>query len=93
MVAELREGIQLVSWDRDPLREYLMRVANLYGELQERITEEIPKYFAQAETSSVDPSQRGATWTYLTTDQPFGNLEERVVRGLARKVKTRSFWG
>jgi len=93
MVAELREGIHLVSWDRDPLREYLIRVANLYGELQARITKQIPKRLAEAETNCIDPSQRGATWTYLTTDHPFGNLEERVVRGLVRKVKTRSFWG
>jgi len=93
MVAELREGIHLLSWDRDPLREYLLRVANLYGELQAGIMEEIPKRLAEADTNRIDPSQRDATWTYLTTDHPFGNFEERVVRGLVRKVKTRSFWG
>jgi preprotein translocase subunit SecA len=93
MVGELRDGIQLVSWDRDPLREYLLRVADLYRELQERIAEEIPKRLAEAETNSIDPSQRGATWTYLTTDQPFGSLEGRLARTLVRKVKARSLWG
>jgi len=93
-VAELREGIHWVSWGgRDPLHEYLMAIDKLYRQLQVGITEEIPKRLAQTETSSIDPSQRGATWTYLTTDQPFGTFNERVIRGLVRKVKTRSFWG
>ncbi len=93
-VAELREGIHWVSWGgRDPLHEYLMAIDKLYRQLQAGITDEIPKRLAQAETSSIDPYQRGATWTYLTTDQPFGTFNERVIRGLVRKVKTRSFWG
>jgi preprotein translocase subunit SecA len=93
-VAELREGIHWVSWGgRDPLYEYLMTIDKLYGQLQARIIDEIPKRLAPAETSSIDPSQRGATWTYLTTDQPFGTFNERVIRGLVRKVRTRSFWG
>ena len=93
-VAELREGIHWVSWGgRDPLHEYLMAIDKLYRQLQAGITDEIPKGLAQAETSSIDPYQRGATWTYLTRDQPFGTFNERVIRGLVRKVKTRSFWG
>jgi preprotein translocase subunit SecA len=93
-VADLREGIHWVSWGgRDPLHEYLMTIDKLYRQLQARITDEIPKRLAQAETSSIDPSQRGATWTYLTTDQPFGTFNERIIRGLARKARTRSLWG
>jgi len=70
-----------------------MTVDKLYRQLQADITDEIPKRLAQAETNSIDPSQRGATWTYLSTDQPFGTFNERVIRGLLRKVRTRSFWG
>jgi preprotein translocase subunit SecA len=93
-VADLREGIHWVSWGgRDPLHEYLMTIDKLYRQLQARITDEIPKRLAQAETSSIDPSQRGATWTYLTTDQPFGTFNERIIRGLVRKMRTRSLWG
>jgi preprotein translocase subunit SecA len=93
-VAELREGIHWVSWGgRDPLHEYLMTVDKLYKQLQVRISDEIPKRVGQSETSGIDPSQRGATWTYLTTDRPFGNFTERVIRGLLRTVRTRSVWG
>ncbi len=31
--------------------------------------------------------ERGATWTYLTTDQPFGSFEERVMRGVRRTIR------
>jgi len=30
--------------------------------------------------------ERGATWTYVTTDQPFGTLAERIKRGIQRKL-------
>jgi preprotein translocase subunit SecA len=93
-VADLREGIHWISWGgRDPLHEYLMTVDKLYKQLHVRISNEIPKRVSQSETSSIDPSQRGATWTYLTTDQPFGNFTERIIHGLLRTVKTRSVWG
>jgi len=58
-----------------------------------RIDEEIPARLEEAETSRLDPSQRGATWTYLTTDQPFGSWSERIMRGVLRKVRTRNVWG
>lgn len=32
----------------------------------------------------VNPRERGATWTYLTTDEPFGLLTERIMLGLRR---------
>ncbi len=38
---------------------------------------------------AMDPSQRGATWTYLTTDQPFGTATERIMRGLMRKYRNK----
>lgn len=92
-IAELREGIQWVSWTRlDPLHEYLMATDRLFKELQVKIAEEIPRRLTEAQTSGIDPSQRGATWTYLTTDQPFGNFTERIWRGLKRKVEKHRFW-
>ena len=30
--------------------------------------------------------ERGATWTYVTTDQPFGTFTERVMKGLRKKI-------
>ncbi len=93
-VVELREGTPWVNWaGRDPLHEYLVGVHRLYQDLQARITEEIPKRLADAEARGVDPSERGATWTYISHDQPFGSQGQRFLRGIARKVRTRNFWG
>jgi len=93
-ITDLREGIQWVSWGgRDPLHEYLTRVDALFQELEARIAEEIPERLAAAESGGFDPSERGATWTYLTTDQPFGTASERIMRGVMRKIRSRSLWG
>ena len=93
-VAELRESIHLVSLaGRDPLLAYLKDVHAMFEQLHERIEEEIAKQMATAGKDGFDDKQRGATWTYLTTDQPFGAGTERIFRGLARKVKSGSFWG
>ena len=90
-ISDLREGIQWISWGgRNPLHEYLTTVDTSFQELQVRIDEEIPERLEEAGTSGIDPSQRGATWTYLTTDQPFGSWSERITRGLLRKMQTRS---
>ena len=34
-----------------------------------------------------DLRERGATWTYLTTDEPFGSMTARVMRGLVSMFK------
>ena len=94
VVGELREGTQWVSYGgREPLYEYLRTVHRLFENLQTRIAEEIPKRLGEAATQNLDPSQRGATWTYLSTDRPFGSLGERFAAGLMRKARARRFWG
>jgi preprotein translocase subunit SecA len=86
-ITELREGVQWVSWGgRDPLHEYLTSVHALFTQLEEELDENIAARLGEAERSGVDPSERGATWTYLTTDQPFGTATERMMRGLMRKL-------
>jgi len=93
-ITDLREGIQWVSWGgRDPLHEYLMSVHSLYEQLHARIEEEIPRRVAEAQASGAEPKERGATWTYLTTDQPFGSWSERIMKGIVRKFKARRVWG
>ncbi|HTR35069.1 MAG TPA: hypothetical protein VMH80_04160 [Bryobacteraceae bacterium] len=87
-ITDMREGVQWLSWGgRDPLYEYLTNVHALFQELEALIDEEIPKRLAEAQAGHIDPALRGATWTYLTTDQPFGSWSERVMRGLMRKYK------
>jgi len=68
----------------------LTAVDSLFTQLEARIDEEIPKRLAGAQDQGVDPSQRGATWTYLTTDQPFGSMSERVMRGVVRRYRQRN---
>jgi preprotein translocase subunit SecA len=93
-VSELREGVQWYSYGgRDPLHEYLTRVDTLYRALEDGLEAEIAARLEEAQAKGVDPTERGATWTYLTTDRPFGDWSERVLRGLVRKVQTRSLWG
>ena len=92
-IAELREGIHWVSFGgRDPLHEYLTGVHAMFEEVKTRIDEEVSHRMAQPDAGGAGPSQRGATWTYLTTDQPFGSGTERVFRGLLRKLEKRSVW-
>jgi preprotein translocase subunit SecA len=88
-ITELRAGIHWVSWgNRDPLFEYLSGVHKLFQQLEIDIEDETAKRLADAETKGFDHSQRGATWTYLTTDQPFGSASERILRSfLKHKLK------
>jgi hypothetical protein len=30
---------------------------------------------------------RGATWTYVINDQPFGNMSERFMKGLIQRIR------
>jgi len=84
-VTELRSGVHWYSWGgRDPLHEYLTRVDAMYRELEERLDVETAARLEEARDKGVEPAQRGATWTYLTTDRPFGDYTERVMRGLTR---------
>jgi preprotein translocase subunit SecA len=96
-VAELRGGIHWVSWGgRDPLYEFLTGVEAIYEDFHHCLKEDIGKALAAAEIRGGEihfPNEsrfeRGATWTYLTTDQPFGTLGERIVKGLKRKFSGR----
>jgi preprotein translocase subunit SecA len=91
-IADFRSGIHWVSWSgRDPLHEYLVNVDRMFHELEARIEAESEKRLAQAEVSGILPKQRGATWTYLTTDQPFGSASERLIRGMAKKLGVKAY--
>ena len=93
-VTDLRSGVHWYSYGgRDPLHEYLTRVDTMYRELEDGLDAEIARRLEEAAANGFDPSQRGATWTYLTTDRPFGDATERVLRGLMRKAVKRELWG
>ena len=93
-ITDLRQGVHWVSWGgRDPLHEYLKAVDSMYHEMETTLEDAIAERIEEAREGRVDPSGRGATWTYLTTDRPFGTWTERVFRGLRRKAQSSKFWG
>ena len=93
-ITDLRQGVHWVSWGgRDPLHEYLTAVDSMYQEMEDSLEEAIEERLEEAREGRIDPKDRGATWTYLTTDQPFGTWTERVFRGLRRKAQSSKFWG
>jgi preprotein translocase subunit SecA len=86
-LADLRAGLQWFELGGgDPFVEFINRVHALFDELQTKIEDEIPKRLETAKAEGIDPTRRGATWTYLTSEQPFGSWTERVARGLMRKL-------
>ena len=86
-VAELRDGVQLVAWSgRDPLHAFLSRIDGMFRDLMDAMPAEIEDRLAEARGNGLDPAQRGATWTYLTTDNPFGQLSDRILKGILRKA-------
>jgi preprotein translocase subunit SecA len=96
-ITELRGGIHWVSWGgRDPLYAFLTGAREIYADFYTCLKEDIARIFAAAEIRNGeihlkdgDCFERGATWTYLTTDQPFGALGERIMRGIKRKFSKR----
>jgi preprotein translocase subunit SecA len=96
-VAELKSGIHWVTWaGRDPLHSFLTSVQEIYSDFRQCLKEEVESAFEQAEVrdgvfvfKEPERLERGATWTYITTDQPFGTLGDRITRALARGLGRR----
>lgn len=79
-VADYRSGVQWISWSgRDPHRAYLLTVHEWFGGLEAGLPEEIAR---RLDTPGEEFANRGAVWTYLTTDQPFPNLGHRLARAI-----------
>jgi len=91
-VTEFRSGVHWLSWGgRDPHLEYVRKLHEWFPELEAALPDEISKRLAEVEAGGgEDPMEPGAVWTYVTTDQPFGRWTERVLRGLARKARSKS---
>jgi preprotein translocase subunit SecA len=95
-LAEIRSGVHWVSLSggaRDPVqtflkfggfdafREYLKKIHELFKELVAAIDEEIPLRREKMEGDGIDPTQRGSTWTDVTTDQPVTSWVAKALRG------------
>ena len=86
-VSELRAGtIWLSLGGAEPFGDYVRRIHAMFQEFEAALDAEVAIRITQAETRAGDPRRRGATWTYLTTDEPFGTMTERALRGLARRL-------
>jgi preprotein translocase subunit SecA len=97
-VTEFRSSLPWLDWalagvpwltldHRDPLYEYAQKIHQSFPEMEAALPGEIARRLAEAESGATDPSERGAVWTYLTTDRPFGSFSQRFARGLRRKFK------
>jgi preprotein translocase subunit SecA len=86
-VAEYRSGVHWLSWGgRDPHREYMAFIHQAFVEMETSLPEQIEKRVSEAKAGiGPDPNERGAVWTYVTTDQPFGTMSERIIKGLTRR--------
>ncbi|MBI2689304.1 MAG: accessory Sec system translocase SecA2 [Acidobacteria bacterium] len=90
-VANLKTGFAWLNLGgREPLYAFLHNVDALFNQLWAQVDAETAE---RLESGESQPPRRGATWTYLTVDQPFGTTMERIVKGLARKARSRSLWG
>jgi hypothetical protein len=65
------------------LHIFLREATDLFAALKDRIRRELEEP-AEDKTQEFD---RGATWTYMINDQPFGTLEQRMAAGLRRKIR------
>jgi preprotein translocase subunit SecA len=96
-IAELRGGIHWVTWTgKDPLHTFLTSAQAIYADFEVSLQEELAEAFADAEIAGGQirfPGfarfERGATWTYLTTDQPFGTLGERIAKAVTGQLRRR----
>jgi preprotein translocase subunit SecA len=90
-VANLKTGFAWLNLcGREPLSEFLRNVDALFRQLWDQVEFETAERLAAADPA---PLRRGATWTYLTVDQPFGTGMERIMKGLARKARTGRLFG
>ncbi len=92
-VAELRSGVVWTAWGSgDPLYKFLTGEREIYEDFVQSVREGVAQAFAEAtirkgeiEFSNAERLERGATWTYVTTDQPFGTMTERIMKSLRQK--------
>ncbi len=75
---------------RDPHFTFLRQIDQWFPELEVEIPKEVARRLAQAEADGgISFVDRGAVWTYLTTDQPFGVWTERFLKGILKKFRGR----
>jgi preprotein translocase subunit SecA len=86
--AELRTGTTWVSYaGKDPHSSYIREIHGMFEAMTASIEDEVATRLAQSTPEDGMPRQRGATWTYLTSDEPFGPLTQRIMRELVKRIR------
>jgi preprotein translocase subunit SecA len=82
-IGELRDGLTWISLGgKDPFPEFIRNATELFEDVVRSIDEDASEAGDDAATV-----QRGATWTYVINDQPFGTMTDRLYAGLQRRVR------
>jgi preprotein translocase subunit SecA len=85
--AEARSGTTWTSLGYGrPFDQYLAQIHGMFQEMEASIDDQTAARLERHHNAP--PRERGATWTYITTDEPFGPATERVMRGLVRMIKS-----
>jgi preprotein translocase subunit SecA len=99
-IAELRSGIHWVSLGgKNPLNEYLHQSATGFENLLKDLDSRIIAAFSelqpdlQGEWAGLSKFDRGATWTYVINDQPFGDFGERMARAMVQRIRQMLWYG
>jgi preprotein translocase subunit SecA len=84
-IAELRAGIHWVSFGgKDPFNTFIHRAEELFSGAERQITEAVE---SPEECGAPEGYNRGATWTYVSSDQPLGDMNQRLARAIAGKIR------
>src|SRR5262249_24098398 len=88
-VSEYRGSVHWVSWSgRDPHYEYLLKIDQWFRELEAGLPAEIAR---RVQSDAAEAPERGAVWTYLTTDEPFDRWKRQFARRLPFAIA--AYWG
>jgi SecA DEAD-like domain len=79
-------AVPAIVWHARAKQGVHLPIDAMFGELQRTMASEIPARLATPEAIEATPMERGTTWTYLTTDEPFGSMSARIMRGLVRTL-------
>ncbi|HQX80753.1 MAG TPA: DEAD/DEAH box helicase [Vicinamibacterales bacterium] len=84
--AEMRSGTTWLSYaGTNPHASYIRAIHDMFERMTASIDEEVEARVAASGSGDGKARQRGATWTYLTSDEPFGPLTQRIMRKLLRR--------
>ena len=96
-VTGLREGIHWVTLaGHDPVHEFRKSAIEIFDQLLIDLDDAIVETFVAAEITmnginpcDADLLDTSSTWTYLTNDQPMGDLAQRLFKGFAASWRLR----